>query len=272
MTKKSNLLLNSNAGCFKRMFSFFIDSFIITLITTFFVKLFVFTKTRTIQINETIEEFKMLFGNIDVTNVKDYHIRFIVTSPIYDTFVLYIIFIILIAILYNFISYILFNRTLGQRIFSLKIVNINNDEKANIFKLFIKAILVQFPIKMIYLMIIGQFLYLTNFHKYAPIDNFFTSILVNITSISNIYTIALFLFIFLLFWYDIYFITDRLILSDIISRTRVVEAKKEIKSYIENENIEKSSFTSSMDFILDALYKLNKSLKNTLKKWINYLK
>ena len=61
-------------------------------------------------------------------------------------------------------------------------------------------------------------------------------------------------------------------IPNIISRTRVVEIKKEMKFYIENENIEKSNFTSSMDFILDTLYKINKSLKNTLKKWINYLK
>ena len=263
--------LAKNAGCFKRIFSFFIDSFVITLITTFIVKMFVFTSSRITEINTARQEFIDAFGVVNIGNIEDYHIRFVVNSPIYDTFILYIYYIIIVAILYNFLSYLFFGSTLGQKLLSLKVVNINNDNKPNCFKLFLKAILVQFPIKLIYLMIIGQLLYLVNFHKYAPLDNISTTILVNITSISNIYTIGLALFMFLLFWYDIYFITDRLILSDIISRTRVIENKK-YKTNQQDTMVEKSNFTSIVDWILDNLYKLNNSLKNTLKKWINYLK
>lgn len=235
------------------------------------LKEFIFVSSRIANINSTKQEFVNVFGNVNISDIEDYHIRFIVNSPIYDTFILYIYYIIIVAVLYNFLSYLFFGSTLGQKLLSLKVVNINNDNKPNCFKLFLKAILVQFPIKLIYLMIIGQLLYLVNFHKYAPIDGISTEILVNITSISNIYTIGLALFMFLLFWYDIYFITDKLILSDLISRTRVIEAKK----YNFNKQevlVEKSNFTSIVDWILDGLYKVNTSLKNTLKKWINYLK
>lgn len=267
MKKNKELILENNAGCFKRIFSFFMDSVFISILTTVIIKIFVLNKSRVEKINEVFAEFNNLFGKIRFGDIEDYHIRFIVNSQVFSSFLLYICVTIVVAVLYNFLMCYFFNATIGQKILSLKTVNINNNEKANPIKLFLKAILVQFPFKLTYLMIIGQILYLINFHKYAPINNVLTSILVNIVSISNLYVIGVVLFMFLLFWYDIYFITDKLILSDIISRTRVIEVKK-----VRNLESSSTSFTSVVDWVLDCLFKVNVSLKNTLKKWINYLK
>ena len=258
MEKK--VLVGNNAGCFKRMFGFFIDSILITIITTLFTRIFVFTKSNIEAINESAEEFGLLFGKVNIAGIKDYHIRYIAESPFYKSFVTILILSVIIAVLYNFLSYIFLNSsTLGQKIFSLKVVNLRNDEKPSILKLFIKSILVQFPGKLVYFMIIGQFLYFINFHLYAPRDGFFNNLMIAVTSISNIYTIGATIFVLFLFWYDIYFITNRLILSDILSGTRVVR----VSEVINNTN----TFTSAMDGILAYMERFNAYLRGILKKW-----
>ena len=250
MEKK--VLVGNNAGCFKRMFGFFIDFILITIITTLFIGIFfvVFTKINIEAItNESAEEFGLLFGKVNIADVKDYHIKYTVESLAkslfykignlyYKTFVVMLILSPIIAVLYNFLSYIFLNSsTLGQKVFSLKVVNLRNDEKPSILKLFIRSILVQFPGKLLYFMIIGASLFI-NFHLYAPRDGFFNSLMIAI--ISNIYTIGVTVFILFLFWYSIYFITNRLILNDILSGTRVVE--KITSEVINNVN----TFTSNV--------------------------
>ena len=265
MEKK--ISVSSNAGCFKRIFGFFIDSLIITLITTFFTRIFIFTKGNTEAINKSAEEFSLLFGKVSIAGIKDYHIRYIAESPFYSSFVSILILSVIIAILYNFLSYVFLNSsTLGQKIFSLKVVNLKNDDKPNTLKLFIRSVLVQFPFKLIYFMIIGQFLYFINFHLYAPRDGIFNNLMIKIASISNVYTIGATVFVLFLFWYDIYFITNRLIMSDILSGTRVVE--KRASEVVGNIN----TFTSVMDGILAYLDKFNDYLRSVLKKWIGIIK
>ena len=260
MEKK--FLVGNNAGCFKRMFGFFIDSMLITIITTLFTRIFVFTKSNIEAIKESNEEFDLLFGKVTIAGIKDYHIRYIAESPFYKSFVTILILSVIIAILYNFLSYIFLNSsTLGQKIFSLKVVNLRNDEKPSILKLFIRSILVQFPGKLLCFMIIGVCLYFINFHLYAPRDGFFNNLMIAVTSVSNIYTIGAAVFVLFLFWYDIYFITNRLILSDILSGTRVVE--KGASEIVGNVN----TFTSVMDGVLAYLEKFNNCLKDILKKW-----
>ena len=263
---KNKILMDNNAGAFKRVIAFLVDSFIITFITTVFTQFFVFTKKNLALINESSQEFTSLFGDVRFSHIKDYHIRYIVNSPIYDSFVDILLLSFFIAILYNFLCYFFWkSSTLGQKIFSLKVANITNNEKPNALKLVLKSIMVQLPTKLLYLMVIGQFLYLINFHKYAPNNGFMTWLLSFISSISNIYTISIVIVLLSLFWYGIYFILDRLILGDILSGTRVIE-----KSYI--EQAKSSSGLGAMDKILDYLGILNTYLSGVLKKWISMIK
>lgn len=267
--EQKNIVVDNNAKAFKRILSFFIDYFFINVLLAFMVQWFVFTDKNITNINNSIAEFKTLFGSITLTNIKDHHIRFIVNSPIFSTFVCSLSLTFLMAIIYNFVSCLLLNSsTIGQKLLSLRVVNIKNDEKPNKFKLLLRSFLVNLPFMVIYVMIICQMLYLINFHLYAPINNFSTWFLVSITKISNIYTIGIALVFFFFFWFNIYYITNRLILSDILSRTRVVNSRIiDIKN-----NTEQKDATYYVDKIFDGIEKLNKILMEQLKKWIEYLK
>lgn len=267
--EQKNIVVDNNARAFKRILSFFIDYFFINVLLAFVVQWFIFTNKNIAKINNSINEFKTLFGSIGLTDIKDHHIRFIVNSPMFSSFICSLLLTFLMAIIYNFVSCLLLNSsTIGQKLLSLRVVNIKNDEKPSKFKLLLRSILVNLPFMIIYIMVICQMLYLVNFHLYAPINGFTTWFLVSMTKISNIYTIGIILVFFFFFWFNIYYITNRLILSDILSRTRVVNSQIiDIKN-----NTEQKDFTYYVDKIFDGIEKLNKILMDKVKKWIEYLK
>lgn len=266
--ENKSVIVNNNAKAFKRVLSFFIDYFFINILVAFGVQKLVFTKKNLESINNTIGEFKTLFGPVGVSDIKDQHIRFIVNSSVFDCFLYSLLLTFLFAILYNFLSYVFLNSsTVGQKLLSLRVVNMKNDEKPNKLKMLLKSILVQFPFMLIYIMVICQMLYLINFHLYAPMKNIGTIFMINMTKISNIYTIGIVLVFFFFFWFNIYYITDKLILSDIISRTRVVNSK-----IIDINNTNKKDITFYVDKMFDVVEKVNSTLMLWLKKWINYLK
>lgn len=267
--EQKNVLINNNAKAFKRIFSCFIDYFFINILLAFTVQWFVFTDKNIGKINTSIAEFKTLFGSIALTDIKDYHIRFIVNSPIFSCFMYSLLLTFLMAIIYNFVSCLLLkSSTIGQKLLSLRVVNMKNDEKPNVFKLFLRAFFVNFPFMLIYIMVICQMLYLVNFHLYAPINGFGTWFLVSMTKISNIYTIGIVLVFFFFFWFNIYYITNRLILSDILSRTRVVNSNIiDIKNSADQKDA-----TYYIDKLLDGIENLNKILIEKVKQWIEYLR
>lgn len=267
--EQKNIVVDNNARAFKRILSFFIDYFFINVLLAFTVQLFVFTDNNITKINTSIAEFKTLFGSIALTDIKDYHIRFIVNSPIFSSFMYSLLLTFLMAIVYNFVSCLLLNSsTIGQKLLSLRVVNIKNDEKPSKFRLLLRSFLVNLPFMVIYVMIICQMLYLVNFHLYAPVNSFGTWFLVSMTKISNIYTIGIALVFFFFFWFNIYYIANRLILSDILSRTRVVN------SYIIDikNNVEQKDTIYYVDKIFDGIEKLNNILAEKAKQWIEYLK
>ncbi|MBR2141453.1 MAG: RDD family protein [Rickettsiales bacterium] len=272
MKEEKNIKVSSNAEAFRRIIGFTIDSILVNFLIIFFVQIFVFNSKNIGNIGETMTKFKELFGNVRLLEFQDYHIRFIVNNGVFDYFLLSLYVSCAVAILYNFLCYVfLKGSTIGQKCMSLKVVNITNYEKPNNFKLFMKSVLVPFPIILMYVMVFCLMLYLVNFHLYAPMKNIGTIMIIKLTSVSSIYLIGIVVIVFLLFWFDIYYITDRLILSDIISRTRVVN--KKVIDAIEIENIKnRKDIIYYIDKFIEVLTKINKKLQDKLVEWINYLK
>lgn len=262
--------IKNNAKGYKRVISFLIDIFFVNFLKTIFLQIFVLSKRKLIIIQEFFYNFKELFGTVEITKLKDFHIRYIVTNQVFSYFLLALLILCITGILYDFLCTLLLNSsTLGQKIMSLKVVNAKNNEKPNALKLFIRAILIPLPLITAFLLIIFQFLFLVNFHLYAPKSSIILKIIIKMVNWSNPYILAIIIIFFILFWYNIYYLTNRLILSDIISGTRVVSTK--FKSF-SKENQNEKDIVYFGDKFLNNLERINAYLFNILKNWVKYIK
>lgn len=262
--------IKNNAKGYKRVISFLIDIFFVNFLKTIFLQIFVLSKRKLIIIQEFFYNFKELFGTVEITKLKDFHIRYIVTNQVFSYFLLALLILCITGILYDFLCTLLLNSsTLGQKIMSLKVVNAKNNEKPNALKLFIRAILIPLPLITAFLLIIFQFLFLVNFHLYAPKSSIILKIIIKMVNWSNPYILAIIIIFFILFWYNIYYLTNRLILSDIISGTRVVSTK--FKSF-SKENQNEKDIVYFGDKFLNNLERINAYLFNILKNWVKSIK
>lgn len=268
---KKYMEIISNAKWYKRVISFLLDVFFVNFIRTLLIQILVFSKNRAENIKDFYAEFNNLFGHIDITKIKDRHIRYVVNNPIFIYF-LWILFIICVSgIIYGFLCTVFLNSsTLGQKILSLKVVNSKNNEKPNVLKLLIRSILVPLPMIIVFFLVLFQMLSFINFHVYAPRRNIIVISMINFTKIIDPYVIAVVLIVFVLFWYDIYYITNGLIMSDILSGTRVINSKFLSLEVSKNEN--SKDFVYFGDKILDGLEKVNGYLFSKVKLSIAYIK
>lgn len=261
----------TNAKWYKRVTSFLLDVFFVNFIRTFLLQLIIFSKKRMIVIKDFFSEFDEIFGRIDITRIKNHHVRFIVNSPVFIYFLWALFAVCICGIIYNFLCSVFLNSsTLGQKMLSLKVVDAKNGEKPSIFKLLIRSILVPLPMVLTFLLVLFQMLSFVNFHIYAPKRNLVVVSMINLTKITNPYLIAVVLIIFVLFWYDIYYITDGLIMSDILSGTRVISSKFLSLDVAENEK--NKDFVYFGDKFLDGLEKINAYLFGKVKLSFLYIK
>jgi hypothetical protein len=266
-----NKRVGTKANYTKRMFGFFIDISIVSFLRILLMQMFVVTEKRLTSIKEFFTNFKDMFGAVELNNIQDYHIRYFVNNEIFDYCVDALLLACFSGVVYNFLCFIFLNSsTIGQKFMSLKVVNLSDVKKPNIFKLLVRAFLIPFPIIVISVLGMFQFLYMIDFHLYAPIKNNIASyIIVKITYVSNPYVIILLAVFFILFWYGMYILTDKLLLSDIISRTKVIKTNN-IYDRTSNGSLKDivyfgDKFISKIEAFTEYL---NKKLKNNL----NYLK
>lgn len=220
--------ISINAGSTKRIVAFAVDIFFSNFIRMFLLQILIFTEYNIVKIKSFKVNFNQLFGDVNFSAIKDYHIRYFVENEVFNFFADGIFVFCLTGIIYNFLCYLFFNGTIGQRICSLRLVNLKDGENASIIKKLIKAIYGPLPFLSVFILLSFTFLYLINFHIYAPVNESFSAhIIAAVVSISNPYTAGLVAVFFGLFWYGFYFLNNnKLILGDILSGTKVIDERK----------------------------------------------
>jgi hypothetical protein len=102
---------------------------------------------------------------------------------------------------------------------------------------------------------------------YAPTINWRISLLVKLVRLAEYqYLAATVLVFFTIFWYNTYYLTDRLIFTDILSLTRVIEIKRH-RIHGENEK----DFVYFGDRLLGSVERFNNFLAKFLTKVLKYL-
>lgn len=273
MSENGNI--NINAGSTKRTMAFAVDIFFTNFFKMLLLQIFILNEYNVVKMKSFKINFDQLFGDFSFSTIKDYHIRYFVENEVFNFFADGIFIFCLTGIIYNFLCYLFFNGTIGQRVFSLKLVNIKGEGKASIIKKFTKAIYGPLPFISVFILLAFTFLYLINFHIYAPVnENFSAHIIASVVSVSNPYTAGLAAVFFGLFWYGFYFLNNKkLILGDILSGTKVIdERKKRDIDLLLNKTtaIEDKDFVYYMDKFMNKMNSLKsfcvKTYEKTLEK------
>lgn len=271
-------IININAKSTKRIWGFAIDIFFSNFFRMLFLQTFVLAEKNIKKYNDFLANFKETFGSVSFFEARDYHIRYFVESDVFSYFVRFLIIFLFTGVLYNLICYVFLGSTLGQKFLSLKLVNIKDDNKPNIFKAIFKAVLVPLPFIMVFVLSSFTVLYLIKFHIYAPTNNSFAAyIIAKVVKISNPFTAALAAVFFALFWYGFYYLNSKgLLLSDVISRTRVIDVKKKTTlDLLINKNSsseESKDFVYVLDKALANVERFNRYLNSVLTKWIDVIR
>ncbi|MDR1425418.1 MAG: RDD family protein [Rickettsiales bacterium] len=263
---------NCNARGYKRIISFVLDVFFVNFIKTLLIQLLILSRPKIIQLQEFWNNFVELFGKVSIVEIKDYHLRYIVNnSRIFNYIFTALLIISFSGVIYTFLSTVFLNEaTLGQRIMSLRVVDRkDNGKKPGILKLLARSILVPLPLTNTVLFLVSFGLHFLNFQLYAPENNWQITAMVKLTNLAeHLYIIGTILCFFAVFWYGVYYLTNRLIFSDILSGTRVIEIDK---YGIPQGNTTDKDFVYFGDKFIGLLEKLNMFLLGLLKKAFHYI-
>lgn len=252
---------NTNASFFKRFLSFFID-YSVSSILKLFILQFVFINYSKSVFITFVNNFNRIFPNLKINEIKNVHIRYMASSQAYMEMLKLLVILFILTILYKLISYIIFKRTLGQKLTGLLVVNNKDDKikKMNFIQAIFRSILESVPGTVTFILAFFIPFNIFKFHlntisEYV-LPNFFTSI-IEYSTLTNFVTFVL---IYILFWFNMFFFSNKFFLHDILTKTRVVD-----KNFIDNgENIEKA-IVGKVDNLLDKLTQFNKKCINLIK-------
>ena len=259
-----------NAGAHKRILAFLIDaffaSFLRVLLQLIFIPLSLQKEYRT-----ALEKFTELFPQVTMKTVSSIHINYVLTTPIYTVFLRGMLLFTFTGMCYSLISYLFFNKTIGQKLLSLKVVNFKDSEtKVAKIKYILKAILTPVPVIWLAHSIFYFMLYLLNFHLLIQTDRISIKIIAFFVKYANPFILMTVGVFFLLFWYGLYFITEKKILVDFLTMTRVIDIRK-TKEYMMNNN--SNSFVIEFgDKIIKKMEILNSYITNLNSKCFTRIK
>ncbi|MDR3078819.1 MAG: RDD family protein [Rickettsiales bacterium] len=260
----------SNARGYRRILSFILDVFFVNFIKSLLTQLFIFSRSNIVRMQEFMNNFRELFGTVDLTRLKDFHIRYIANNSKIFEYIFYVLLIVsLSGVVYSFLCTVFLNSaTFGQKIMSLKVVDAKRREKPSAPKLFLRSVVAPLPMTFTFLIFVSFGLGFLNFHLYVPENSWPIIMLCRLTDLSShYYLLATLLAFFMIFWYGLYYISDRLIFSDFISSTRVIEVSK----YGENLGSTDRDFVYFGDKLIGLLERANVFLFGLLRKAIGYL-
>lgn len=227
-------LRNTNASIFKRSFCFTLDLIFANMLRIFFIKIYLlFTQDTILKFWQNYFKF---FKDTNVSAMKDYQIRYIVRDVAFEKMFYLILIILFSGIVYNFLCYLFFkNRTIGQIITKLEVLN-NNDDKPemNILQKLSRSILTPLPYIIITTLFMFSALNILNFHQYMQRGDFVRNLSFYLIKYSNVYTLCSFIILVFFVWLNIYFLTNKFLLHDIITHTRVADKKLYNKELKEN--------------------------------------
>ena len=255
-------LKNTNANIFKRSFCFTLDLMFANVLRVLFIKIYLlFTQDTIIRFWQNYFKF---FKDTNITAMKDYQIRYIVRDVAFEKMFFLVLIILFSGIVYNFLCYLLFkNRTIGQMITKLEVLN-NNEEKPqlNIFQKLFRSILAPLP----YIIIAGLFFFsalnMLNFHQYMQRGDIIRNISFYLIKYSNAYTLCYIVILMFFIWLDIYFLTNRFLLHDILTHTRFADKKLYNKELKENFD----GFVSIVDKTTNIIKMIFQKVKSIIKR------
>jgi hypothetical protein len=280
MTERTRL---ENASALVRIISFAIDLFFASIVRAI-VQIIFISEGELVEYRKALDQFRIMFPAFKMNEISDHHVFFFTnTAVIYDMFLKIGLIFLVSGVAYNIFSYLAFKRrTIGQRLTSLEVVNIDNDKTPSFYKFILKSILTPLPFILTVGMLFCSVLNMFGIHRLIIANTFPLRILRTMVGMSNPIVVVFIAFIFFTLWFSVYFLLNRLILSDIFSRTRVVYKDTLIKTMITNENGEEEVKIESGgnevwivewgDAIIGYLGKFNDILKQKNKEIIQYLK
>lgn len=259
----------NNASCSKRISSFIIDSFCVNIFRLILQFIFI-TSTTIINYRESLEKFKVLFPKFNFMKLKGEQIYFLVNSGVYPLFVRTFIIFTFSGIIYYLLSYYFFQKTIGQKICDLRVTNMKDNNYPKFSNFILKSLFTTLPFIFLFYAIICQALFVMNFHNEAPRNKFLVRLLISLIKILNPYVILSIISLLILFWFCIFFVTNKYILSDILSRTRTIDENLLLEIYKnKKEDILSLKFG---DKFLSKMENTNKKLKDLVRKTFSYIK
>ena len=223
-----------NANAHKRIIAFLIDAFLTSFLRVILQLIFIPLSLQK-EYRTAIKKFTEMFPQITIRTVSSIHINYILTTPIYTVILRGMLLFTFTGMIYSAISYLVFKQTLGQKLLSLKLVNYkDNGTAVSKIQYIFKAILTPFPVIWFAHSLFFFVLYLFNFHMLIPANRLSLKIITFFVKYSNPFILMTIATVFLLFWYGLYFITNRTILVDFITRTRIIDIRK-TKEYLMNQ-------------------------------------
>ena len=256
-------LKNTNANIFKRSFSFLMDLIFANMLRVLFLKIYFIFSQETI-ITFWQRYFTFFKNEMKDAMLKDYQIRYIVRDTAFEKMFFVVMIILFSGVIYNFLCYLLFkNRTIGQMIAKLEVLN-NNDEKPrmNIFQKLFRSILTPLPYIAMSGLFLCAFLHYLNFHVYMQRATTIQNISFYMIEFSTIYIFCSFVIIIFFVWLNTYFLTNKFLLHDIITHTRVADKRlynQELKGNFDG-------FLYAFEKIKNILDKIFTKITNIIKR------
>lgn len=255
-------LRNTNANIFKRWLSFAIDLMFSNVVRIVLVKLFLMFNGDIII--KFFDNFAKFFTDFDFNNLKDYQVRYIVRDPAFDKMFYLFLIVMFSGIVYNLLCYFIFKRqTIGQKIMKLEVVNNSAENKdMNFVQKIFRSILSPLPYIITSIMLFCATFNIVGFYKYMQRNTLIRLITYYSFSFVDLYVLGAFIILVIFIWLNVYFVSNRFLLHDIMTHTRVVD-KKLLLKYDDN-NIDESVVN-----MVDGVLPFFKNAKNKVFDFTN---
>ncbi len=221
------LARNTNAGLIKRSLALCMDMMCAGFFRAIILQIVFFTRSRAIFL-DFFEKFDTAYPGFNLAKIHDYEALYITSSRAFREFLLLIIIGSCVGFIYNLFNFVFFkDGTIGQRIMSLKVVNNRDDsqEKLAKWQIVLKSFLSSVVFVIFFDIVLFSGFNFLKLGKYTHTSSKFISFFAKVINVSNVYNAFLYSMFIILFWFNLFFFSNRFFLHDIITCTRVVDTQ-----------------------------------------------